>query len=733
MTLLLSKDGIDFWETEDNDENAKIAEQKGYKRYLELTKNGHDIYRVPADENIQSAFDKGYKTVGISKFLGEDKMEPMSTDIGDFSARAYSQLLSPVAKAIDTVDSYIGAPLRAGGKAFQQGGDFPTVVKAVGNQFGEDTTKAPTTADLYARAGVPNENNINWPTVKNPFSPTARFQNEPTSVAKLLGGATGAILDPLNYIPGEKIAAYLKKGVKKAGPSAARKLAHTFTSVRPEDFDYYVQNHARLKDLKSQGTEGMRHQILGDVKAIDDDLLKTDDAILAEKTKLKNQADEYKKSLDPKNLVEPDDVDSFHAALENDKVVQGQLSSQADAELGKVPITAPKEGILEFIDEELAKYPGRTPAEMSDKNTLQFIRDALQNGYTDYLDGGQLRDWMQVVRKQATFSRNKGEYTDSLDRSLQAITKKVSNSLKKTVPKYKELMDEMSGRIKATEQVQPEFTGQDQSKGLMTLIKTQSKDPGQREIVMRKLKEYAANNKYPELGEYANKLEHARKMREELELQGYDAPFDRTKQNIADLEQQRAATAEAADSIRAFTPTGTENIINNLGMYHGGKDFAEDQLKALEKLYPERNYRQRFRDEGVLGSFEKERPNGSRAVRLFGGVGGTMGGAIGLATTGDPMIAAAGAGVGSGVGGAIGAGVDKFGGQLTRAGIDQGLGLIDSYRTIANKINNPSPAMAPYVNTLKQAMTLGPKGLLVSHHLLYNNDPEYRKAFSEGE
>jgi len=671
-------------------------------------------YKPPQDEDDYAK---------LARLREKYKKPESNDDIGEYSARAYSTLLSPVAGVIDTVDSYIGAPLRAAGKAFQEDQSLHDVAMAAVNQFGEDTSKAPTTGELFAKAGVPSENNINFPTVKNPFSPTARFENKPTSVANLAGGVTGAILDPLNYVPGAKIASYLKGKAGKVGRKTAQTLAHTYTSVRPEDFNYYLDNHARLKGMKSEGTEGIRHDILGDVKAVDDELVNTDKAIVDEKLKLKNQAEEYKTSLDPKNLIEPNDVDSFHAALENDKFIQGKLSSAADAELGKVPITAPKETLLDIIDSEMQNFPGRSPAEQSERNTLQFIRDALKDKYTDYLDGAQLRDWMRVIREQTDYSRNKGEYTGRLDRSLQAITGKVSNSLKNTVPEYKNIMDEMSGRIKATEQIQPEFTGQDQTKGLRTLRQTQSKDPGQREIIMKKLQDYAANNKYPELGEYVKKLDHARKMREELELQGFDAPFDRTKQNISDLELQKSASAEKADSIRAFTPTGTENIINNLGMFHGGKDFSEEQLKNLEKLYPDRNYRQRIRDEGVLGSFNKERTTGARAALTLGGLGT----AIGAATTGDPQVAA----MIGGLGGTVGAGIDKFGGKVARAGIDAGMGIGETYKAIANKLKNPSPRMAPFVKTLQQGMRQGPKGLILSHHLLWNNDPEYRQAFSE--
>lgn len=78
-----------------------------------------------------------------------------------------------------------------------------------------------------------------------------------------------------------------------------------------------------------------------------------------------------------------------------------------------------------------------------------------------------------------------------------------------------------------------------------------------------------------------------------------------------------------------------------------------------------------------------------------------------------------------------GAAVDKMGGTIARGMIDTAMGSERLAKSIATKFANPSPKIMPYLKVFDKAAEAGTKGVLLYHHLLWNNDPEYRKAFEE--
>lgn len=652
---------------------------------------------------------------------------PMNQDdyASEMGAQAWSTLAEPLGTALSKIDAYTGAPLRAAGKAFQQGKDLGDVAKAGYEQLGEDPTKAPTMKDIFAKAGVSTEESIPFVTVENPFSPTGRFKHQNISPAGLAGGLSGAAVDPTAYIPGTKWAAAI---ANKVGRPAIKKgleiAAHSLTSVRPEDFNYYLKHHERLKGKRAEGATAISDEILKDAEMIRGERDRTKQALTDAENNLKNEAAKLKHKLSTNEVIGADDVDAWHAALEADKIIQGELSAKADAALASKPITAPTDFLKDLLDQEINNYPTITPGYASIRNTLQTIRKGLDENYSEFLNGPQLRDWMRTVRDEINFVKNKGEYTSEIDQSLKRITGQVSDSLKRTVPEYKKLMDQMSQRAEATDSIIDYFRGKDETKGMRSLRLSLSPDSGLRDIVNERLRNYARTNNYPELVEMLDSYENIRATRNQLEEQGYETGLPRLQQNILDLQSQADLAEENAYKVRKFTDDSTRTAVENLGMFHGGRDPYQKNLADLEQLVPNKNYAERIRDEGVLSAFNKERPMGARATAGFGAAGAWLGSAM----AGPP-----GGLLGTALGGLGGMVVDKSGGKIARKGIDAAVAMDNFAKSLVEKIRNPSEKFAPYAKALNAASAGGPRLLLVYHHILWNNDPKYRQAFQEQE
>ncbi len=117
------------------------------------------------------------------------------------------KVISPIAERIDR---YTGAPVRSAVSELQNArgdilGAIPKAASAFKNQFGEDTTSAPSATDLAVRAGLSPEKMGEIPV------PGTRW-NIPVSPAGVGGVVLGAATDPLTYAA--PAAKYIGKGIK---------------------------------------------------------------------------------------------------------------------------------------------------------------------------------------------------------------------------------------------------------------------------------------------------------------------------------------------------------------------------------------------------------------------------------------------------------------------------------------------------------------------------------------
>jgi hypothetical protein len=142
-------------------------------------------------------------------------------------------ILETLGNAFRTVDSYTGAPLRAGMQAFQRGESLSDVGKAAKSQFGENPDLAPTGEDILANAGVPRDFTIQLPNggVPREFqTPDLKNVKKEVSInpAAIGGFALESVTDPINYIPVGPLAKGAVKATEKAAEVVASPLANSF-------------------------------------------------------------------------------------------------------------------------------------------------------------------------------------------------------------------------------------------------------------------------------------------------------------------------------------------------------------------------------------------------------------------------------------------------------------------------------------------------------------------------
>jgi hypothetical protein len=669
----------------------------------------------------------------LARLRAKYKPEEQPSFADQAAEAAWSGVLKPVGSLINAADTYVGAPMRAGLQAtidernreMAAGRVSPVFslepIQAAYNQFGEDPAKAPSWDKLAEQYGFSAEKDKDFLTLNKPFySQNAKFVPTKISNAEIAGAVMGTAVDPFNWKISKPLAGMLTKAAAEGGSvlkrrvikPLARTAAHVGMSVKPADFDYYVANQPRLKGQYTQGTGPIVRDIISDTQGVKSNAAISAQAVDTATEGLATKADDLKNRMSPKNLIDDSHVEPWQEMLEEDKKWQGAQSDKADEILASYPITAPKKTLLKRLDDLIKEYPPITQGNQATQNSLQFIRDGLDQHYSAYLNGPQFRKWMRTVRKEIQFKRGAGEYTGDLDQALQSVTEFVSDSLKDTAPKYGEIMTGMSTRAKASDKMAEQFG--DQTKGMRFLRKTQDTDPGVRNIANKDLSEYAEVTEEPRFKQTLENYEALRKKRENLDQIGYEQAFPAEQNQIKELGGRALTDQYRANELGDFNEKSTHRIVKDTGMFHGGNPQNQKAVESLNKNFPEENYPQRIRDEGVLHGFSVERPMGSRATLMGTVLGGWIGGQLGMT---------AGA-----LGGAT---VDKMGGTIARGMIDTAMGTERLAKSIATKFANPSPKIMPYLKVFDKAAEAGTKGVLLYHHLLWNNDPEYRKAFEE--
>ena len=171
-------------------------------------------------------------------------------DWADQAADAIRSGVNSVAQGIGSaskfVDDYTMAPVRSMVGNYMDGSNKEDM-KLSNPEY--DPNTAPSYKDLYQKAGMSGEATINSPIYLNPFEP----KENKLSPAGIAGGLTGAVLDPLNAVPGGG----LGKIGKIAGSTASRssKLLRTLAEKRAAKaaLGNKVANFRKVAGVTSKG------------------------------------------------------------------------------------------------------------------------------------------------------------------------------------------------------------------------------------------------------------------------------------------------------------------------------------------------------------------------------------------------------------------------------------------------------------------------------------------------
>lgn len=135
------------------------------------------------------------------------------------------------------------------------------------------------------------------------------------------------------------------------------------------------------------------------------------------------------------------------------------------------------------------------------------------------------------------------------------------------------------------------------------------------------------------------------------------------------------------------------------------------------------NVAEQFDNTLAKEAFTKGNMNGSRNTMLGHAVGSAGGGIVG-AVVGGPAGFAIGGLAGNAAGAAIGHATDKFAGQIMRKILDGKIATDKGMQLLA-------PKLGKFAKPLMDAAKRGPKALAVTHFLLSQRNPEFRKIMSE--
>lgn len=631
-------------------------------------------------------------------------------------------VVSGMGGAFNTVDKYIGAPFRSGVQQAARG-EFGKVLPAMSAQFGEDPSKAPSGKDIAMEQGLSGEDRYNTGLILNPFT-NETLKLSPAGIA---GGVGEAVADPLNFLPVVpaakgvlKGAQLASKGIGKTAEFVTPYVGKVFARVQPEITREYMKNRLRIKNIgKTKSYEDLKDYIDEDVLAFRKNLEGSRDKRQKLAEMLRDKMREKRFDLQ-RGTEAPKIADEIHASMEAQKKVLNDLSAQAEDILGQSNASYKRKDILALMD-KIGKEAG-------DVLVGDQITDALKKFYTyreriasgkKNIDGSTLRKMFRQIRQDTNYLDQAGAYNEDLDRMRMAFSERASDILKQDVPDYAAIMEQAAPRAKSLAEMRKYFGTPEKTSATLQGIRKGASDVAQvKEGVLRQNAELFNT---PDITEALNKYEADRNLLERIQ-RGQDVapdvfPEDVQKLQEAINEQQMYERLYAP--IRRLNPDTdkTQAVVKRFG----GPNSSIADRRAIEKLEqyakegliplsPARMRENRapisqmMRDKNVYESFNKDATAGSRNVQAFSSIPG---------------------------GRAFGYLADRFGGPGLRMGIDVGQATKGSIDQVLYLLQNDPKFAAKYGKMFNRVAKGEVRGMVLYHHMLMNNDPQYRAYFQE--
>jgi hypothetical protein len=732
--------------------------------YYPVVQRGADIRTAPF-ENLKDASQDGYNPIIENQKSAEPPRfaeEAPARAWGELG-QAFGTVLKPFGEISETIDRYVGAPIRAGiGKTIEEreeyekkGGVAPffstEALSAAAQQFGEDPRKAPTYSQLAGKYGVSKEKTIPSPYLKGFGTPQARFEfGEKISPADIAGTAVGALADPSDIVIGKTLG-YAGKALRGGVSSLNKNILHgSILQTRPEIYEAYKARFPQLMnrvynpdDLKNLGADvfetvdAQKQKLSGlevEARSLDENL-----------KNIRNQAQTSFKPSRISSQVDPVEMSkTVNVLIKKDLAKLREMGAEADNILRDLNITAPKRDLKNILLKASEEISPINPFWKAQQQKLIDVANTVDTAYGPYLSGPQLREYVQGLDEMINWRPALGAKEEPFQAKLKQVRGRIQESLKNTAETssnmpgdYRKKIDEMFKLIDAKNSVQHYFSDPETSLGTIKRLM----DPNniaENKIIIDRIKNYADLSQNSQLSEIMDELQNISAQFDEFNLdrdkflKENDPQYRETSDKKTDLELQIQGQKDRLKSVKNITSEGrAEDMLKNVGMFHGGKTDYINQIKAAEDLAAEgsknADYIDQAKDIGILADFEKERaPTGFLSGAV--GMGSTAVGLGAGSAVGSPFLGAA---VGGMLGPGISSGLIKKGGKISRALLNKQFGAQQALKTAREKFLNPRGSFAPYANMLKNTLKVTEQSFPVYHQLLYNTDENYRNALSE--
>ena len=477
-----------------------------------------------------------------------------------------------------------------------------------------------------------------------------------TGIGGVFGGGIGLSKELFGL--GKKVANESKKLVDEKELTIneiARRTAKVVTGVEADDIKYYMKNSDRVNQAPSM--EAIKDKIDNFVAQKTDDVVVSKELLKEANLDLRdgyrNAVRDLAQTRAPQSMA-----DDLVRALENEKAILGDMSAVADDVLLEADGAIDRRALVSFVtkvkNDAASIQVGEKAVATGAK--LDAMRERIKSQLPPKVPLVDVRTVLKQVRDDINWNRLASDFNESSNLARKKFTSNVSNMLKKRVPEYARMMDEMAERAKSLGQMSKSFGSRELAeKTLTTMLK-----PGNqvKREALDKFSELTGGNFSEEFaGLVAQKDLLERAKRENIEELLVPDLFEQKKR----IQEQLTASESALAPIKRLSPNRSQQAIRNMGFKTPNIETRR-AFEALEGM-SESPILQEIKDRNILDSFSKASTQGSRKVDLFQMLGLSSAGGLAGMGLGGPVGAAMGA--------MAGATMDVYGGKVLKHFIDK--------------------------------------------------------------
>ena len=662
-------------------------------------------------------------------YLSDEQMEALTR--ADKAAAGQAGLQEKYQSYIAPIMSFFEAPAKEVQRSLQTAADIAT------GEFGKVWERAKTGAEATPmREVLPKIGISGKETIPTPFK-DIQMRTIKTSPANLVATPLEMGADPLNWPGGLGVTAVGRKAGQVAGKAASKawhegtkKAANVFASISEPDFERLI---ARRKEFHHKNAPEAWANMVGETELA----LKPYETKIAEAEKRLSDV-ETDARMEFRNLQQTmqqpiqdlSDQRRIMASMTNTRNELRQLTEDADRLLLESGAEFKRRDVANLIDSVWKDVLGGNVVgdeATAAKNKLEAMKKRILEPHEEpkpanwpglaYDPGGdtvsakELRNILNQIRRDIDWEHKLGERSETLNQARMSFQHGVRRMLS-PIEGYDEIMEQMKPLASTLNDMSKYFGTEDLATATLEKIR---KGGARGAIPEETLTKFSQLGQYTDIPQLLQDFEERRNTIAKIKGKPWEY-------GIREVLPQRAAEHEAALKalIEAETAYDPMRQMKLDPMYkalttHNEKNqrLAQRQAQAIQQRtgIP---VEEQAADYGVLDRLRQNRTTGARMAAL----GGTLGGGIGGAAFGPE-----GAAIGAAAGGFGGAVFDKYSGTIAKRAIDIGTSLRQS--TIAQL----PPKFAGLM--MKIANEQGLRAANVYHHIMYNNDPEYRAAVDE--